>query len=190
MRFEPLFHLALFSINCTFPCRLKDNPICQENGELESYCSSSQPNVSYSTPLNNCQPGTCSSEQILSPNCICAYPYSGTLTFRSPPFLDFDNKTYYSMLEEGLMNSFKSHFLPVDSVLLSHPSKDSTQYLELSLQVFPSGQNHFNRTGAFSIGFLLSNQTFKPPEVFGPFCFRGDKYEHFGNSGKFHSHTV
>ncbi|KAG4401468.1 hypothetical protein GLYMA_07G270800v4 [Glycine max] len=161
---------------------LKDNPICQENGELESYCSSSQPNVSYSTPLNNCQPGTCSSEQILSPNCICAYPYSGTLTFRSPPFLDFDNKTYYSMLEEGLMNSFKSHFLPVDSVLLSHPSKDSTQYLELSLQVFPSGQNHFNRTGAFSIGFLLSNQTFKPPKVFGPFYFVGDKYEHFENS--------
>ncbi|KAH1200541.1 putative leucine-rich repeat receptor-like protein kinase [Glycine max] len=136
---------------------LKDNPVCQENGELESYCSSPQPNFSYSTPPNNCQPCTCSSEQIPSPNCICAYPYSGTLTFRSLPFSDFDDKTYSSMLEEGLMQSFKSHFLPVDS-------------------------DHFNRTGAFSIGFLLSNQTFKPPEVFGPFCFRGDKYEHFGNS--------
>ncbi|KHN03568.1 Putative leucine-rich repeat receptor-like protein kinase, partial [Glycine soja] len=88
---------------------LKDNPVCQENGELESYCSSPQPNFSYSTPPNNCQPCTCSSEQIPSPNCICAYPYSGTLTFRSLPFSDFDDKTYSSMLEEeGLSESSKS----------------------------------------------------------------------------------
>ncbi|RDX81659.1 putative leucine-rich repeat receptor-like protein kinase, partial [Mucuna pruriens] len=162
---------------------LKDNPICQEISEEGSYCSSSQPNISYSTAPNNCEPVSCSSEQISSPNCICAYPYSGILTFRSPSLSDFNNKTYYLMLEEGLMQSFKSHFLPVDSVLLSHPSKDSTQYLDLSLQVFPSGQDHFNRTGTFTIGFLLSNQTFKPPKVFGPFYFLADKYEHFGNSG-------
>lgn len=162
---------------------LKDNPFCQEIGEDGSYCSSFQLNVSYSTPPNNCQPGTCSLEQISSPNCICAYPYTGTLAFRSPSFSDFNNKTYYMMLEEGLMQSFKSHFLPVDSVLLSHPSEDSSRYLILSLQVFPSGQDHFNRTGTFSIGFLLSNQTFKPPKVFGPFYFLADKYNHFENSG-------
>ncbi|KAK7263754.1 hypothetical protein RJT34_31351 [Clitoria ternatea] len=162
---------------------LKDNPICQEIGEVGSYCSTSQSNVSYTTPPNNCQPGTCSSEeQIPSPNCICAYPYTGTLVFRSP-FSDLDNRTYYVTLEEYLMQSFRSHSLPVDSVLLSHPTKDSNQYLELSLQVFPSGQDHFNRTGTFSIGFLLSNQTFKPPKVFGPFYFNADKYEHFGNPG-------
>ncbi|TKY53870.1 leucine-rich repeat receptor protein kinase [Spatholobus suberectus] len=161
---------------------LKDNPICLENGEGGSYCSSSQSNVSYSTPPNNCQPGTCSSEQISSPNCICAYPYTGTFTFMLPSFSDFDNKTYYLMLEEDLMQSFKSYFLPVDSVLLSQPNKDSNQYLELSLQVFPSGQDHFNRTGTFSIGFLLSSQTFQPPKVFGPSYFLADKYEHFGNS--------
>ncbi|XP_020230734.1 probable leucine-rich repeat receptor-like protein kinase At5g49770 isoform X2 [Cajanus cajan] len=162
---------------------LKDNPLCQENGGVESYCSSYQPTVSYSTPLNHCQPATCSSERISSPNCICAYPYTGTLAFRSPSFSDLDNKTYYSMLEEGLMQSFKSHFLPVDSVSLSQPIQDSTKYLKMNLQVFPSGQDHFNRTGTLSIGFLLSNQTFKPPKGFGPFYFLADKYEYFGSSG-------
>lgn len=82
------------------------------------------------------------------------------------------------------MKSFKSHQLPVDSILLSNPTKDSTQYLELSLQVFPSRQDRFNRTGILSIGFLLSNQTFKPdPKVFGPFYFRADKYGYFESSG-------
>jgi len=83
------------------------------------------------------------------------------------------------------MRSFKSHSVPVDSVSLSHPIMDSTEYLKLSLQVFPSGQDHFNRTGTSRIGFMLSNQTFKPPQPdFGPFYFLADRYEHFGNYGK------
>ncbi|XP_027333919.1 probable leucine-rich repeat receptor-like protein kinase At5g49770 [Abrus precatorius] len=158
---------------------LKDNPICLETGEGASYCSNIQPGASYTTPPNNCQPGPCSSEQISSPNCVCAYPYTGTFAFRAPSFSDLDNKTYYLMLEDSLMKSFKSHYLPVDSVSLSHPTKDSNQYLKLNLQVFPSGQDHFNQTGAFIIGFLIGNQTFKPPKVFGPFYFIADKYAHF-----------
>ncbi|KAL2339315.1 hypothetical protein Fmac_013761 [Flemingia macrophylla] len=161
---------------------LTDNPICQQSEGVESYCSSSQASISYSTQPNHCYPATCSSEQISSPNCICAYPYTGTLALRAPSFSDFNNKTYYSMLEEGLMQSFKSHFLPVDSVSLSQPNVDSTKYLKMNLQVFPSGQDHFNRTGTLSIGFLLSNQTFKPPKGFGPFYFLADTYEHYGSS--------
>ncbi|KAJ1400389.1 Serine-threonine/tyrosine-protein kinase, catalytic domain [Sesbania bispinosa] len=161
---------------------LKDNPICDEIGAVGNYCSSVQREVSYTTPTNNCEVGTCSAEQVPSPDCACAYPYTGTLTFRLPSFSNLDNKTHYQMLEEGLMHSFKSHYLPVDSVMLSHPTKDSNQYLKLSLQVFPSGQDHFNRSGAFSIGFMLSNQTFKPPKDFGPYYFIADKYEHFENS--------
>ncbi|KAL9276307.1 hypothetical protein ACSQ67_026145 [Phaseolus vulgaris] len=161
---------------------LKDNPICLEIDERAAYCSSYKSNFSYSTPPNNCVPDTCKSEKIPSPNCICAYPYTGTLAFRAPSFSNLDNKTHYSMLEESLMRYFKSHFVPVDSVLLSHPIMDPTQYLKLSLQAFPSGQDHFNRTGTLQIGFMLSNQTFKPPQPdFGPFYFLADKYEHFGN---------
>jgi len=168
-----------------FSCRLKDNPVCQETNERGTYCSSSQSNFSYSTQPNNCEPDACSSEQTSSPNCKCAYPYTGTLAFRSPSFSDLDNITHYSMLEDSLMRSFKSHFVPVDSVLLSHPSIDSTGYLKLSLQVFPSGLDYFNRTGTSTIGFMLSNQTFKPPQPdFGPFFFLADGYEHFGNHGK------
>lgn len=86
------------------------------------------------------------------------------------------------------MQSFKSHDLPVDSVLLSHPTKDSNQYLQLTLQVFPSAQDWFNRTGVLSIGFLLSNQTFKPnPQVYGPCFFIGDTYGYFENYGKYPS---
>ncbi|KAK7363901.1 hypothetical protein VNO77_06061 [Canavalia gladiata] len=164
-----------------FKIILKDNPVCQEIGEVGNHCSNNQPNVSYTTPRNNCQPGTCSSEQVPSPNCVCAYPYTGALSFRSPSFSDLSNNTYYLTLEESLMESFKSHYAPVDSVSLSNPTKDSTQYLRLSLQVFPSGQDHFNRTGTLIIGFLLSNQTFKSPKIFGPFYFLADKYGHFGN---------
>lgn len=74
--------------------------------------------------------------------------------------------------------------LPVDSVAVSNPIENSTDYkLQISVKIFPSGQDNFNRTGVSRIGFALSNQTFKPdPKVFGPFYFVGDKYQHF--SGK------
>ncbi|KAG6735581.1 hypothetical protein POTOM_061781 [Populus tomentosa] len=77
------------------------------------------------------------------------------------------------------MNSFKSHQFPVDSVRLSQPRKDLSQYLDLNLQVFPFGQDRFNRTAISSIGFMLSSLTFKPPAQFGPFFFIGDTYLHF-----------
>ena len=77
------------------------------------------------------------------------------------------------------MKTFKSHELPVDSVSLSNPRKDSSEYLDLNLDVFPSGDVRFNRTTIYSIGFVLSNQTFKPPKSFGPFYFIGDSYPYF-----------
>ena len=84
------------------------------------------------------------------------------------------------------MYSFHSHQLPVDSVslTLSNPITASSEYLEVKLKVFPYGQVSFNLTGISSIGFMLSNQTFKPPpQLFGPFYFISDKYEKYtGNS--------
>ena len=83
------------------------------------------------------------------------------------------------------MHSFQSHQLPVDSVslTLSNLIKASSENLEVKLEVFPYGPISFNRTGIYSIGFMLSNQTFKPPKLFGPFNFLGDKYEKYtGNS--------
>ncbi|XP_034891237.1 leucine-rich repeat receptor protein kinase HPCA1 [Populus alba] len=158
---------------------LADNPICRETGVTKSYCTVSQPNSSYATPPNNCVPASCFATQHSSPNCKCAFPYTGLLVFRAPSFSDLGNITYFSVLEKSLMNSFKSHQFPVDSVRLSQPRKDLSQYLDLNLQVFPFGQDRFNRTAISSIGFMLSSLTFKPPAQFGPFFFIGDTYLHF-----------
>nr|XP_034916258.1 probable leucine-rich repeat receptor-like protein kinase At5g49770 isoform X2 [Populus alba] len=159
---------------------LVGNPVCQETGSVtESYCSVPQTESSYSTPPNNCVASSCFANQTSSPNCKCAFPYTGLLQFRAPSFSNLENSTYYTVLEKSLMDSFKLHQLPVDSVNLSHPRRDSSTYLVLNLQVFPFGQDRFNRTGISSIGFALSNQTFKPPSQFGPFYFMGDAYLYF-----------
>ncbi|KAJ6427831.1 hypothetical protein OIU84_023271 [Salix udensis] len=158
---------------------LVDNPICQETGVTKSYCFVPQTEPSYSTPPNNCVAASCSDNQISSPNCECALPYTGLLQFRAPSFSNLENSTYYTVLQKSLMNSFMLHQLPVDSVALSSPRKDSSHYLVLNLQVFPVGQDRFNRTGISSIGFELSNQTFKPPPQFGPFFFIANPYLNF-----------
>ncbi|KAL9353674.1 hypothetical protein Peur_051644 [Populus x canadensis] len=160
---------------------LVGNPVCQESGVTERYCSVPQTESSYSSPLNNCVASLCFANQISSPNCKCALPYTGLLKFRAPSFSNLGNNTYYTVLEKSLMDSFKLHQLPVDSVNLSHPRKDSSTYLVLNLQVFPFGHDRFNRTGVSSIGFALSNQTFKPPPQFGPFFFIGDAYLNFAD---------
>uniref|UniRef100_A0A6N2N2A3 Protein kinase domain-containing protein n=1 Tax=Salix viminalis TaxID=40686 RepID=A0A6N2N2A3_SALVM len=158
---------------------LEGNPICRKTGVTKSYCTVSRPNSSYATPPKNCVPSSCLANQHSSPNCKCAFPYTGLLVFRAPSFSNLGNITYFSALEKSLMDSFKSHQLPVDSVHLSQPRKDPSQYLDLNLQVFPFGQDRFNRTAISRIGFVLSNQTFKPPAQFGPFFFAGDTYLHF-----------
>uniref|UniRef100_A0A5B6ZSW7 non-specific serine/threonine protein kinase n=1 Tax=Davidia involucrata TaxID=16924 RepID=A0A5B6ZSW7_DAVIN len=161
---------------------LVHNPICDEGGG-EEYCKVPQghqeSNSTYSTPQNNCVPVQCSSDQLPSPNCMCTYPYTGTLFFRAPSFSDLEDTSIYTDLEKALMLSFQSHQLPVDSVSLSNPTKNSDDNLALNLKVFPSGQDHFNRSEISRIGFMLSNQTFKPPKNFGPFYFNGDHYEYF-----------
>lgn len=158
------------------------NPICEETGVSEGFCTASQSNSSYSSPPVNCLPIPCSSDQVSSPKCKCAYPYLGTLYLRAPSFSNLENSSYYVTLEMSLMNSFKTHHLPVDSVSLSNPFKNSLDYLELSVEVFPSNVDRFNRTGISWIGFSLSNQTFKPPHYFGPFFFVGIGYKNFAEA--------
>lgn len=183
-----VFLLIRLIIKLIFICRLVNNPVCQETGVARTYCSISKSNDSYTTPPNNCVPVSCSSDQILSPNCKCAYPYTGTLTFRATSFSETGNETIFANLGFSLMQSFQLYDKPVDSVSLSNPRRGSVQYLDLTLQVFPSGQDHFNRTGISGIAFMLSNQTYKPPKMFGPYYFIGDTYEHFvDDSGKLDS---
>ncbi|XP_019176965.1 PREDICTED: probable leucine-rich repeat receptor-like protein kinase At5g49770 [Ipomoea nil] len=157
-----------------FQISLVSNPFCLEVSS-GSYCAVPQlSSSSYSTPTNNCLRTQCSSDQISSPNCACAYPYTGNLVFRSPSFSNLENSSIFDSLQVSMMRSFKSQQLPVDSVSLSNPTKNPDDYLVVHLQVFPYGMDHFNRTGVSAIGFGLSNQTFKPPPSFGPFYFDPD----------------
>ncbi|KAF3947353.1 hypothetical protein CMV_026502, partial [Castanea mollissima] len=166
--------------------KLEDNPICEVTGNLNSYCRVSLSNASYSTQNVNCEPVPCSSDQISSPYCRCAYPYTGTLFFEAVSFSDLGNNTNYNILEDSLKHSFHSHQLPVESVslTLSNPITASSEYLQVKLKVFPHGQVSFNLTEISSIGFMLSNQTFKPPPPFEPFYFIGDQYEKYTESKK------
>ncbi|GFP80425.1 leucine-rich repeat receptor-like protein kinase cannot respond to DMBQ-like 2 PjCADL2 [Phtheirospermum japonicum] len=169
------------------PCmsRLVGNPICDEGGTQKFCRMPQQSNSSYSTPTENCTPIQCDSDKILSPSCKCAYPYTGMLFFRAPSFSNFGNSSVFVPLQKKLMSTFQSRGLPVGSVSLNNPTKNLDDYLVLNLQIFPSGQDYFNHTGISGVGFMLSNQTFKPPPEFGPFFYIGSSYPYFaGQAGR------
>jgi hypothetical protein len=119
----------------------------------------------------NCLQLSCSSGQVLSPKCNCAYPYKGTLFFRALFTVDLLNPTYNVGLMDELMKTFNSSKQPVDSVSLSNPTIDSSGNLEWTLNVFPSGEGRFNETGTTMIGHVLTNMSFNAPILFGPYFF-------------------
>ncbi|KAI4306421.1 hypothetical protein L6164_029698 [Bauhinia variegata] len=131
------------------------NPICLETGaRAQSYCQERQSNLSYSTSPNNCSPLLCISNKLSSPNCKCAYPYTGTLISRALSISNFANKSYYVEIEQTLMSTFRSQNLPVDSVSLSNPFKNSsTDYFQLTI--------------------------YDAPEFFSPYFFIGDDYQYY-----------
>lgn len=142
-----------------------------------------RPNSPYITPPNNCVLGACRSNQVPSLNCRCSHPYVGTIHFFSYSFSNLENVSYFSSLQGSLMSVFLSNGLPVDSISLSNATIDVYSYLSFRLQIFPSGQDIFNRTSVGTIGSLLNRQLF-PLQHYGPFyfldesycCFAGTKY--------------
>lgn len=77
------------------------------------------------------------------------------------------------------MDLFSYQGQHVDSISLSNPTIDSKDYLALYLQVFPYGQDYFNRTGISEVGFVLSHQSNSTPSEFGPYSFYADQYLYF-----------
>ncbi|KAK1628459.1 hypothetical protein QYE76_002774 [Lolium multiflorum] len=159
---------------------LSGNPFCDQ-GSNNQYCKTTgQPNSGpppYST-AKNCAglPPTCLLRQLLSPSCTCAVPYKGTLKFRAPTFSDLGNESYYLLLEKDMTTKLVFYKTPVDSVALYNPSIDVTNSLVISLEVYPSGKVQFVEQDIADIGFLLTNQTYKPPPVFGPYFFISQSY--------------
>ncbi|KAL7612008.1 hypothetical protein Lser_V15G06494 [Lactuca serriola] len=159
---------------------LVDNPICMESGVTDKFCSlPSNTTTSYSTLPNNCIPTPCGSGQVSSPNCKCAFPYTGSFIFKAPSFSSLGNTTIYESLRLSLMTFFQKTQMPVDAVSLMNPYRNLDDYLVLNLEVFPSGELSFNRTGILWLGFVLSNQTFKPSKDFNTYVFIAQDYDNF-----------
>ena len=159
--------------------RLADNPFCQGIGANLPYCSNQEQPGPTDASQESCVPVPCSSDQISSPKCKCAYPYTGNFILRAPSFSLLGGQIHIAELKQSLEQTLQNLALPVDSVLLSDAYEDNLGYLNMRLAIFPSDQNHFNRTGIFSLAFVLSNQTYKPPEKFGPYIFIANSYTHF-----------
>ncbi|KAF0888635.1 hypothetical protein E2562_016095 [Oryza meyeriana var. granulata] len=160
---------------------LAGNPFCNQVNNDDARCKAtgqSNPALPPYKTASNCAalPPTCLSNQLLSPNCICSVPYRGTLFFRSPGFSDLGNSSYFILLEQTMKAKFLSLSLPVDSIAIHDPFVDTTNNLEMSLEVYPSGKVQFGEQDISDIGFILSNQTYKPPRTFGPYYFIGQHY--------------
>ncbi|KAJ6803663.1 putative leucine-rich repeat receptor-like protein kinase isoform X2 [Iris pallida] len=154
---------------------LVDNPVC--NGQLANtiYCSLQQQTITpYSTNISQCGPKACPQDQSLRPkDCDCAYPYQGILVFRAPFFRDVTNATLFQQLETSLWTKLD---LAPGLVYLDNPSFNNDNYLQVTLKLFPSTGMYFDRAEVLKIAGYLSNQTFKPPPVFGPYIFIGSLY--------------
>jgi Leucine-rich repeat (LRR) protein len=159
---------------------LVGNPICVP-GSNEKYCvepGQSNPTAAPYSTARNCSalPTPCLSNQLLSPSCICAVPYRGTLFFRSPSFSDLTSPTNFVTLEKDMETKFEKLNVPVDSIAIHDPFFDSNNNLQMSLELFPSGKVQFSEQDISDVGFILSNQTYKPPGTFGPYYFNGQQY--------------
>ncbi|KAK1271094.1 putative leucine-rich repeat receptor-like protein kinase [Acorus gramineus] len=152
---------------------LLGNPICSSTDTNTNYCRPQQTLKVYSTSHARCGSQSCPADQSLSPQCICAYPYEGILVFRAPFFRDLSNSTTFQSLETNL---WKNLTIPPGSVSLQNIFFTSDNYLQVQLQLFPSTGLYFNRSEIQRLGFELSNQSFKPPPIFGPYYFIASRY--------------
>ncbi|URE27874.1 leucine-rich repeat receptor-like protein kinase [Musa troglodytarum] len=153
---------------------LVGNPVCNSLSNT-NFCSLQQnPEVPYSTSLANCVANLCPQDQSLSPqSCSCAYPFEGVMFFRAPRFRDVTNNTLFQSLESSLWTKLG---LPPGSVFLQNPFINSDSYLQVQVKLFPPSGMYFNRSEILQIGFDLSNQTYKPPPIFGPYYFIASPY--------------
>ncbi|CAH2042864.1 unnamed protein product [Thlaspi arvense] len=147
---------------------LVNNPICKGMEANERSCGVKNINFSFPNASNNCRFVVCRPDKTLSRNCSCTVPYTGTL--------------YFLSIEEFLMDHFQKEKLPVDSVSVNSPHTSFMICRQLTVQVFPSGRDSFNRTEIAAIGNLLNRQNadLLKDFYFGPFYYVDESYPPFG----------
>ncbi|XP_010442446.1 PREDICTED: probable leucine-rich repeat receptor-like protein kinase At5g49770 [Camelina sativa] len=157
---------------------LAENEVCEdEANRLSVYCSGDQKNSSFSTLPTNCR-RDCDKGRKASPStCRCAYPFTGTLTFRSPSFSGYSNNSNFQSLQQSLEEFLKDPIYLGASVAISNIRETPLDYhLLIELLVFPFENERFTDSGMSLVGFAFSNQTYKPPPVFGPYVFNANPY--------------
>ncbi|WZZ20704.1 hypothetical protein YC2023_122091 [Brassica napus] len=126
-----------------------------------------------------------------SPSCRCAHPFTGTFNFRAPSFSGLFNSTNFEILQKDITGFFNKFSYPVDSVAVRNIRENTTDHqLLIDLLVFPLGRESFNETGMLLVNFAFSNQTYKPPPIFGPYIFIADPYTQFSDGGGFKSSNM
>jgi len=99
------------------------------------------------------------------------------LYFRAPFFKE-TNANLFQQLEKSLWTNLD---LAPNSVFIDDPFFNTDDYLQVPVAFFPAEGKYFNRSEIARMGFDLSNQTFKPPRVFGPYYFSALPYAFQGN---------
>ena len=153
--------------------------MCQEAGNQQSdFCRTIQPSTDFSVPQINCSP--CGQGREPSPACVCVYPITGKLIFRSPSFSGFSNNTNFIMLHQGIADFFRDPSYQVDSVAIRNFKETATGHrLLVDLLLFPLNKESFNKTEMNSAISAFSTHTYDPPAIFGPYIFRADQYRPF-----------
>ncbi|VAH65333.1 unnamed protein product [Triticum turgidum subsp. durum] len=182
--FDPSVAPNWFSTLQSLTSVLVGNPVCLDSDSSSRFfCSLQQEGlISYSTDITQCGSTTCSGDQSLDPaTCSCAYPYTGKMIFRAPLFADPSDRTTFQQLETSLWKELGLH---PGAVFLSDIYFSSDDYLQVQVSLFPSTGTSFATSELIRIGFAFSNQTYKPPNIFGPYYFIGDTYVSFsGGAG-------
>ncbi|XP_010442449.2 PREDICTED: probable leucine-rich repeat receptor-like protein kinase At5g49770 [Camelina sativa] len=162
---------------------LANNPVCPEvENPPDEYCKVVKLSSSFFAPKRkeNCHRQCGQDRNLTAITCRCAYPASGILTFRSPSFSGFSDDSNFELLYNNLTGFFNNSNYRVESVSIGNIREDETEHhLLIDLLIFPLKEERFNETGMDSVISRFSTQTYKPPDRFGPYIFKANKYDKF-----------
>ncbi|CAD6272558.1 unnamed protein product [Miscanthus lutarioriparius] len=100
----------------------------------------------------------------------CAYPFVETIVFRAPSFANV--LEYLPDLEKNLSGQLSS-CTPNRLGLIPYSNEDA--YLNVDIKACPVNQKRFNYSQVLNC-FNLTFQTYKPPEMFGPYYVNAHHY--------------
>lgn len=122
----------------------------------------------------------CSNDREPSPiSCRCAYPATGLLTFRSPSFSGYTDRNNFDALWRNLTDFFENDKLVWPVGFRNIREDETDHYLLMDLVFFPYDKERYTETEMGTIISKFSTNTYKPPEVFGPYVFQANNYKWF-----------